>query len=63
LALLRKFPVLGLLLMMIFGRVHYGRRSSSYGELDAFYHAAAAQVEGFCKEHGIDCHIKSGTAD
>ena len=21
------------------------------------------QVEEFCREHGIDCHIKSGTAD
>jgi DNA repair photolyase len=48
---------------IVFGRVHYDRRSSSYGELDAFYHAAAAQVEGFCREHGIDCHIKRGTAD
>lgn len=33
--------------MKIFGRVHYDRRSSSYGELDAFSHAAAAQVESF----------------
>lgn len=33
-------PVLRLLLKIIFGRVHYDRRSSSYGELDAFYRAA-----------------------
>ncbi|SET03106.1 hypothetical protein SAMN05216348_105203 [Olsenella sp. KH3B4] len=33
-------PVLMLLLKIVFGRVHYDRRSSSYGELDAFYHAA-----------------------
>lgn len=48
---------------IVFGRVHYDKRASSYGELDNFYHAAAAQVGEFCREHGIDCHIKSGTAD
>lgn len=45
--------------MKIFGRIRYDRRSSSYGELDAFYHTSTAQVEGLCKEHGVDCHIKS----
>lgn len=48
---------------IVFGRVHYDRRTSSYEDLDAFYHDAAAQVRRFCDEHGISCHIKTGTAD
>lgn len=48
---------------IVFGRVHYDRRTSGYEDLDAFYHDAAEQVRGFCDEHGIDCHIKKGTAD
>lgn len=48
---------------IVFGRAHYDRRTSAYKDLDTFYHDAAAQVRGFCDEHGISCHIKTGTAD
>jgi DNA repair photolyase len=48
---------------IVFGRVHYDRRTSAYKDLDAYYHDCAAQVRGFCDEHGISCHIKTGTAD
>lgn len=48
---------------IVFGRVHYDKKSSSYQDADSFYRDAADQVREFCKERGIDCHIKSGTAD
>lgn len=48
---------------IVFGRVHYDRRTSSYEDLDAFYRDAAKRVGDFCQKHGIDCHIKKGTAD
>lgn len=48
---------------IVFGRVHYDKRTSSYEALHVFYHDAAEQVRGFCAENGISCHIKSGTAD
>lgn len=48
---------------IVFGRVHYDRRTSAYGDLDAFYRGAAEQVRAFCEKNGIDYHIKKGTAD
>lgn len=48
---------------IVFGRTHYDRRTSDYEELGAFYLGTAEQVCTFCKENGIDCHVKSGTAD
>ena len=48
---------------IVFGRVHYNRRTSAYEALDAFYREAAEQVHAFCEENSIDCHIKKGTAD
>ena len=48
---------------IVFGRVHYDKKSSSYQDADSFYQDAANQVRDFCKEKGIDFHIKSGTAD
>ena len=48
---------------IVLGHVHYGRRTSAYENLDAFYRGAAEQVREFCAENGIDCHIKKGTAD
>lgn len=48
---------------IVFGRVHYDKKSSSYQDADSFYQGAANQVCEFCRERGIDCHIKSGTAD
>lgn len=48
---------------IVFGRVHYDRRTSGYADLDAFYRGTAQTVRDFCAEHDIDCHIKKGTAD
>ena len=48
---------------IVFGRVHYDKRTSAYEDLDAFYRGAAEQVRKFCEKNGIDCHIKKGTAD
>lgn len=48
---------------IVFGRTHYDKRTSEYHEIQAFYQDAANQVRDFCSEHGIDCHIKRGTAD
>ena len=48
---------------IVFGRVHYDKRTSAYEDLDAFYRGAAEQVRTFCEKNGIDCHIKKGTAD
>ncbi len=48
---------------IVFGRVHYDRRTSAYKDLDAFYRRTAEQVRTFCEVNGIDCHIKKGTSD
>ncbi len=48
---------------IVFGRVHYDKRTSAYEDLDAFYRGTAEQVREFCERNGIDCHIKKGTAD
>lgn len=48
---------------IVFGRVHYDKRTSAYEDLDAFYRGAAEQVRVFCEKNGIACHIKKGTAD
>ena len=48
---------------IVFGRTHYDKRTCSYAELDEFYREAAATVRDYCDTHGIDCHIKKGTAD
>lgn len=48
---------------IVFGRVHYDKRSNAYEQLDAFYRNAADQVRLFCEKNGIDCLIKKGTAD
>ena len=48
---------------IVFGRVHYDKRTSAYKDLNAFYRGAAEQVRAYCAENGIDCHIKKGTAD
>ena len=48
---------------IVFGRAHYDRRTSAYGDLDAFYRGAAEQVRMHCGKKDIACHIKRGTAD
>ena len=48
---------------IVFGRVHYDKRTSAHENLDAFYRSAAEQVRKLCEKNGIECHIKNGTAD
>jgi DNA repair photolyase len=48
---------------IVFGKTHYDKRTTAFAEHDDFYRAAAEEVRRFCDDHGIDCHIKKGTAD
>ncbi len=48
---------------IVFGRTHYDKRTSAFADQEAFYLAAADEVRRYCDEHGIECHIKKGTAD
>lgn len=48
---------------IVFGRTHYDGRTGSYGNLTAFYRGTAGRVIEFCKNRGIEYHIKNGTAD
>ena len=47
---------------IVFGRTHYDRLTSSYDDCARFYRDSAEEVRDFCFEHGIECHIKRGTA-
>ena len=47
---------------IVFGRVHYDKRASEYADAKAFYNESARKVIEFCASHGIDYHIKNGTA-
>jgi DNA repair photolyase len=46
---------------IIFGRTHYNKVVSSYPGCIEFYDKMARTVMEFCKEHGLDYHIKEGT--
>ncbi|VVB81477.1 Radical SAM superfamily protein [uncultured archaeon] len=46
---------------IIFGKLNYNVVSSTYKDNESFYERCADQVIKFCKEHGIDHHIKFGT--
>jgi DNA repair photolyase len=46
---------------IIFGRTNYSKVANSYEGHKHFYNECAAEVISFCKEHGIDYHIKSKT--
>lgn len=46
---------------IIFGRTNYSKVANSYKEHRHFYNECAAQVEKFCAENGISCHIKAKT--
>lgn len=48
---------------IVFGRVHYDKRTSAHEDLDAFYRGTIERVRKFCEENDIDCYIKKGTAD
>ena len=46
---------------IIFGRTNYNRTVSMYKDYKHFYNECAKQVISFCKERGIDYHIKDKT--
>jgi len=46
---------------IIFGRTNYSKVANAYEGHKHFYNECAAEVIAFCKEHGIDYHIKTKT--
>lgn len=46
---------------IIFGRTNYSKVANSYEGHKHFYNECAAEVISFCKERGIDYHIKAKT--
>ncbi len=46
---------------IIFGRMHYNKRVTAFKDYKAFFNNCSAKVIDFCKNKGIDYHIKKGT--
>jgi len=46
---------------IIFGRTNYSKEISAFSRHKAFYNEQAELVVRFCRERGIDYHIKNGT--
>lgn len=46
---------------IVFGRLHYNKLVSEYKGYKEFYNELALEVERYCKDHHIKCHIKKGT--
>jgi len=46
---------------IIFGKMNYNVRTTEYNDGVAFYETCARTVAHFCKENGIEYHIKYGT--
>lgn len=46
---------------IIFGRTNYNKEVSSFAKHKDFYNAEAYRVIHFCRDHGINYHIKNGT--
>ena len=46
---------------IVFGRLHYNKEVGQYKGYRDFYNKSADLVIRFCKENGIQCHIKNGT--
>lgn len=46
---------------IIFGKLNYNVRTTEYNDGAAFYETCARTVAHFCKENGIEYHIKYGT--
>lgn len=46
---------------IIFGRTNYCKEVTAYIQHKEFYNKLAAQVIDFCKQRGIQCHIKEKT--
>ncbi|MFH0978980.1 MAG: radical SAM protein [Candidatus Woesearchaeota archaeon] len=47
---------------IVFGKLNYNVTTSLFGENKTFYNDCADQVVDFCKDNGIEWHIKYGTA-
>lgn len=48
---------------IVFGKLNYNTRSSQFKENGMFYNNCARQVIEFCKNNGIEYHIKHGTQE
>jgi len=48
---------------IIFGKLNYNTASNQFGENNIFYRNCATKVTDFCKESGIEFHIKHGTQE
>ena len=46
---------------IIFGRLNYNKDVTSYKQHKEYFNSLANQTIDFCKKHGINYHIKSGT--
>lgn len=46
---------------IIFGRLHYNKQVSQYSDYQNFYNTCVNEVISFCKEKGIEYHIKNKT--
>jgi DNA repair photolyase len=46
---------------IVFGRMNYSTEVNAYKRHKQFFNECAAEVEQFCADHGISCHIKEGT--
>ncbi len=46
---------------IIFGKLNYNIKSAQFGDNKDFYHKCAETVVNFCKDKGIEYHIKYGT--
>ena len=46
---------------IIFGRLHYNKQVTAYKKHKEYFNALSQQVIDFCKERGIDYHIKTRT--
>lgn len=46
---------------IIFGKLNYNIEVRRFGEYESFYEDSADKVINFCKENGIEYHIKHGT--
>ena len=46
---------------LVFGRTNYNKSVTSYPGVREWYNEQVVRVLGFCRERGIDVHIKRGT--
>lgn len=46
---------------IVFGKINYNVFSDKFQDNDSFYSQQSQIVMSFCRERGIECHIKSGT--